>query len=936
VTLAALAVSVAMALGFALALAALRGRRPRPTANDGMTAHDRRRGKDPMLEDLDPAETREWVEALDSVLAFEGADRAYVLLDEVLTQARRKGAPVPYAATTPYLNTIPPDREDRLDPRQLTLDHQIRSLIRWNALAIVLRANAESSELGGHIASFQSAATLYDVGFQHFFRAPADDHGGDLLFIQGHSSPGIYARSFVEGRLSEDQLSKFRMETGGGGLSSYPHPWLMPDYWQLPTVSMGLGPIMAIYQARFLKYLASRGLADTSARKVWAFLGDGETDEPESLGAISLASREKLDNLIFVVNCNLQRLDGPVRGNGKIIQELEGIFRGAGWNVIKTIWGSGWDPLIARDSTGLLLKRMEECVDGDYQDFKSKDGAYVRANFFGKYPELLAMVEGMTDDEIWALNRGGHDPNKVYAAYTAAMRTTGQPTVILAKTVKGYGMGESGEAQNITHQQKHMARAALELFRDRFSLPLSDEQLAEIPFLRFSDDSPEMAYLRERRAALGGPLPARRRRSTATLEVPPLSAFGGQLAGTPGREISTTMAFVRILNTLLRDKKIGNRVVPIVPDESRTFGMEGMFRQYGIFSQAGQLYQPEDASQLMYYREAPDGQMLQEGISEAGAMSSWIAAATAYSTSDVPMIPFYIFYSMFGFQRVMDLAWAAGDSRARGFLLGGTAGRTTLNGEGLQHEDGHSHVLAAMIPNCVPYDPTYSCEVAVIIQDGLRRMLAEQEDVFFYLTLMNENYEHPPLTEGAENGILRGMYLLRDGAGGSGDAAAPRVQLLGSGTILREVLAGADLLAADYGVTADVWSATSFTELRRDGLAAERWNMLHPGQQPRRSYVEDCLAGRAGPVIAATDYVRSFADQIRPFVRARYRVLGTDGFGRSDYRKNLRRFFEVDRHYVAVTALAALAQDGTIPAATVADAIARYEIDTEKPDPWTI
>jgi pyruvate dehydrogenase E1 component len=893
-----------------------------------------------MLEDLDPAETREWLEALDSVLAYEGADRAYYLLDEVTAEARREGAPVPYSATTPYLNTIPPQKEDRPSARELALDHRIRSLIRWNAMAMVLRANAESSELGGHIASFQSAATLYDVGFQHFFHGPSEEHGGDLLFIQGHSSPGIYARSFVEGRLTEEQLLKFRQETGAGngqgGLSSYPHPWLMPDYWQMPTVSMGLGPIMAIYQARFLKYLASRGLADTGpagagGRKVWAFLGDGEMDEPESLGAIAMASREKLDNLIFVINCNLQRLDGPVRGNGKIIQELEGIFRGAGWNVIKAIWGSNWDPLIARDSTGLLLKRMEEAVDGEYQDFKSKDGAYVREKFFGKYPELLEMVAGMTDDEIWALNRGGHDPVKVYAAYSAAVRHTGQPTVILAKTIKGYGMGESGEGQNITHQQKHMADASLVRFRDRFGLPLTDEQLAGLAFLRFDEDSEEMAYLRERRSALGGYLPSRRRRSTETLPVPDLSAFGGQLGGTPGRQISTTMAFVRILNTLLRDKAIGPRVVPIVPDESRTFGMEGMFRQFGIFSQAGQLYQPEDANQLMYYREAPDGQMLQEGINEAGAMASWIAAATAYSTSDLPMIPFYIFYSMFGFQRVMDLIWAAGDSRARGFLLGGTAGRTTLNGEGLQHEDGHSHVLASVVPNCVSYDPTFSYEVAVIIQDGLRRMFGDQEDVFFYLTLMNENYEHPALPEGAEAGILRGMYLLREGSGASG---APSVQLLGSGTILREVLAGADLLTSDYGVSCDVWSATSFTELRRDGLAAERWNMLHPEAPPRRSYVAECLAGRpAGPVIAATDYVKTYPDQIRAFVAGRYLVLGTDGYGRSDYRRNLRRFFEVDRHYVAVAALSSLASEGAVPASTVADAIARYGVEEDKPDP---
>ena len=883
-----------------------------------------------MLEDVDPAETREWVDALDSVLTFEGADRASFLLDEVISEARRKGAPVSYGVTTPYLNTIPPSKEDRLGPRELALDRRIRSLIRWNAMAIVLRANAESTELGGHIASFQSMATLYEVGFQHFFHAPTDQHGGDLVFFQGHSSPGIYARSFVEGRLTEGQLTKFRMETGSGGLSSYPHPWLMPDYWQMPTVSMGLGPIMAIYQARFLKYLACRGLADSADRKVWAFLGDGETDEPESLGAIALASRERLDNLIFVINCNLQRLDGPVRGNGKIIQELEGIFRGAGWNVIKVIWGSGWDPLIARDSSGLLLKRMEECVDGEYQDFKSKNGAYVREKFFGKYPELAEMVAGMTDDEVWALNRGGHDPDKVYAAYSAAVRTVGQPTVILAKTIKGYGMGESGEGQNITHQQKHMADVALRQFRDRFDVPVTDEQLAELPFLRFDEDSEEMAYLRERRAALGGFLPARRRRSSHTLPVPELSAFGAQLGGTPGRQISTTMAFVRILNTLLRDKKIGRHVVPIVPDESRTFGMEGMFRQFGIFSQVGQLYQPEDANQLMYYREAPDGQMLQEGITEEGGMASWIAAATGYSTSDAPMIPFYIFYSMFGFQRFMDLAWAAGDARARGFLLGATSGRTTLNGEGLQHEDGHSHVLASVIPSCVAYDPAFGYEVAVIVHDGLRRMLAEQEDVYFYITLMNENYEHPAMPEGAEAGIVKGMYVLREASPAAG---TPAVQLLGSGTILQEVLAGADLLAADYGVAADVWSATSFTELRRDGLAAERWNMLNPTEPLRRSYVEECLSGRPGPVIAATNYVRSFADQIRPFVPRRYRVLGTDGYGRSDYRRNLRRFFEVDRHYVAVAALKSLAEEGTIASATVADAISRYGIDAGRPDP---
>ena len=847
----------------------------------------------------------------------------------MLAEARRKGAPVPYSANTPYLNTIPPDQQAR-HPGDRAVEHRIRSLIRWNAAALVLRANKESSELGGHIASFQSAATLYDAGFMWFWHAASERHGGDLVYIQGHSSPGIYARAFLEGRLTEEQLLSFRQEVDGKGLSSYPHPWLMPEFWQFPTVSMGLGPIMAIYQARFLKYLHYRGLADTANRKVWAFLGDGETDEPESLGAISLATRDKLDNLIFVVNCNLQRLDGPVRGNGKIIQELEAIFRGAGWNVIKVLWGTGWDQLIARDTTGILLKRMEEAVDGEYQDFKSKNGAYVREHFFGKYPELAAMVADWTDDQIWELNRGGHDPLKVYAAYAEAVKHTGQPTVILAKTVKGYGMGEAGEGQNVTHQQKKMGEEALKAFRDRFSLPIPDEQLTSYPLIRFHEDSPELRYLRERRAVLGGSLPARRAHSAA-LDIPPLSAFDAQLKGTEGREISTTMAFVRILTTLLRDKALGKHVVPIVPDESRTFGMEGMFRQFGIFSQVGQLYRPEDANQLMFYKEDRNGQILQEGINEPGAMASWIAAATAYSASNVPMIPFYIYYSMFGFQRVGDLAWAAGDSRARGFLLGGTAGRTTLNGEGLQHEDGHSHILASTIPNCVAYDPTFGYEVAVIIHDGLRRMVQEQEDVFYYITLMNENYAHPPMPAGAEDGIRKGMYLLREAS--APDQNAPRVQLLGSGTILREVLAAADLLAQDFGVAADVWSAPSFTELRREGLDTDRWNLLHPSELPRKSYVELCLADRQGPVIAASDYMKAFADGIRAYVPRRYRVLGTDGFGRSDYRRRLRRFFEVDRWLVTVAALKALADEGTIPASRAADAIRQYEIDPDKANP---
>jgi pyruvate dehydrogenase E1 component len=879
--------------------------------------------------DSDPLETQEWREALDGVVEFEGPERAEFLLDQVLAEARRKGAPVPYSANTPYLNTIPPDQQAR-HPGDRAVEHRIRSLIRWNAAALVLRANKESSELGGHIASFQSAATLYDAGFMWFWHAASERHGGDLVYIQGHSSPGIYARAFLEGRLTEEQLLSFRQEVDGKGLSSYPHPWLMPEFWQFPTVSMGLGPIMAIYQARFLKYLHYRGLADTANRKVWAFLGDGETDEPESLGAISLATREKLDNLIFVVNCNLQRLDGPVRGNGKIIQELEAIFRGAGWNVIKVLWGTGWDQLIARDTTGILLKRMEEAVDGEYQDFKSKNGAYVREHFFGKYPELAAMVADWTDDQIWELNRGGHDPLKVYAAYAEAVKHTGQPTVILAKTVKGYGMGEAGEGQNVTHQQKKMGEEALKAFRDRFSLPIPDEQLTSYPLIRFHEDSPELRYLRERRAVLGGSLPARRTHSVA-LDIPPLSAFDAQLKGTEGREISTTMAFVRILTTLLRDKALGKHVVPIVPDESRTFGMEGMFRQFGIFSQVGQLYRPEDANQLMFYKEDRNGQILQEGINEPGAMASWIAAATAYSVSNVPMIPFYIYYSMFGFQRVGDLAWAAGDSRARGFLLGGTAGRTTLNGEGLQHEDGHSHILASTIPNCVAYDPTFAYEVAVIIHDGLRRMVQEQEDVFYYITVMNENYAHPPMPAGAEDGIRKGMYLLREAS--APDQNAPRVQLLGSGTILREVLAAADLLAQDFGVAADVWSAPSFTELRREGLDTDRWNLLHPSELPRKSYVELCLADRQGPVIAASDYMKAFADGIRAYVPRRYRVLGTDGFGRSDYRRRLRRFFEVDRWLVTVAALKALADEGTIPASRAADAIRQYEIDPDKANP---
>jgi len=883
------------------------------------------------LQDIDPLETREWVDSLEAVLEIEGPERAHFILEQLVDKARRSGAYLPYRANTAYINTIPPGLEER-PPGDQAIEHRLRSIVRWNAVAMVLRAGKKNLELGGHIASFASAATLYDVGFNHFWRAPGEEHGGDLVYMQGHSSPGVYARAFLEGRISEEQLDHFRQEVEGHGISSYPHPWLMPDFWQFPTVSMGLGPIQAIYQARFLRYLEDRGLAKTAERRVWAFMGDGEMDEPESLGAIGMAARESLDNLIFVVNCNLQRLDGPVRGNGKIIQELESDFRGAGWNVIKVIWGSYWDPLLARDTDGLLQRRMEEAVDGEYQKFKSRDGAYVREHFFGKYPELKERVASMSDEDIWRLNRGGHDPHKIYAAYAAAMKHRGQPTVILAKTVKGYGMGAVGEGKNIAHQQKKMPNEALRQFRDRFNIPIPDDKLADIPYYRPPADSPELKYLRELRGALGGSLPQRRRKSRA-LQVPKLEAFKPLLEATgEGREISTTMAFVRLLGILLKDKNVGRNVVPIVPDESRTFGMEGLFRQLGIYSSVGQLYEPEDSDQLMFYKEDKNGQILQEGINEPGAMCSWMAAATSYSNNDVPMIPFYIFYSMFGLQRTGDLVWASGDIRARGFLLGGTAGRTTLNGEGLQHEDGHSHVLASVIPNCVSYDPTFAYEVAVIVQDGLRRMMEEQEDVFYYVTLMNENYPHPALPEGAREGILKGMYRVAD----AGAAKGPRVQLLGSGTILREVMAGSELLKSDWGVAADVWSCPSFTQLRREGMECARWNLLHPTEKPRLSYVEQCLAPTRGPVVASTDYVRTFADQIREFVPRRYRVLGTDGFGRSDSRRNLRRFFEVDRHYVAVAALRALAEEGEVPAAKVAEALKKYGIDPARPAPWTV
>jgi pyruvate dehydrogenase E1 component len=880
--------------------------------------------------DPDHEETREWLDALEAVIEHEGPERAHELIERLIGLAQRAGINLPYSATTDYVNTIPADRQPRA-PGDYALENRIRAYVRWNALAMVLRANKGESNLGGHIASFASAATLYDVGFQHFWHAPSESHGGDLIFFQGHSAPGIYARAYMLGRFDEAKLDGFRQEVDGHGIPSYPHPWLLPDFWQFPTVSMGLGPLQAIYQARFMKYLDDRGLASAAGRKVWAFMGDGEMDEPESMGAIGMAGRERLDNLIFVVNCNLQRLDGPVRGNGKIIQELEADFRGAGWNVIKVIWGSYWDPLLAQDKHGHLRRRMMECVDGDYQTFKSKDGAYVREHFFNT-PELREMVATWSDDDIWRLNRGGHDPHKVWAAYKAATEHTGQPTVILAKTIKGYGMGESGEAQNITHQQKKMGTTSLKAFRDRFQLPVSDAQLEELPYLRFPDDSPELKYMREHRQALGGYLP-QRRRQVEPLPVPALSAFDAQLKATGvGREISTTMAFVRILNTLLRDKTLGRRIVPIVPDESRTFGMEGMFRQFGIWNQQGQAYVPQDADQLMFYKESKDGQILQEGINEAGAMADWIAAATSYSTHGVQMIPFYIFYSMFGLQRTMDLCWAAGDSRARGFLVGGTAGRTTLNGEGLQHEDGHSHVLAATIPNCIAYDPTFSYELAVIVQDGLRRMVSEQQDVFYYLTVMNENYEHPEMPAGVEADILKGMYLFRKGA----NSNAPRVQLLGSGVIFREAIAAADLLKNDWGVDADLWSCTSFNELARDGHNCVRHQLLHPTEPKKLCHVASKLADTRGPVVAATDYIRMLAEQIRPFVTLdgrRYTVLGTDGFGRSDTREKLRHFFEVDRHWITIAALRSLADDGQLPITTVSEALQKYGLDPSKPNP---
>ena len=910
-----------------------------PESLPGVAAHD-------VAADTDAQETREWTDALSAVIAAEGPERAHYLLDQLLEHARQHSIDRPFSANTGYVNTIEPDQEER-SPGNLELEGRLRAYMRWNAMALVVKANrlhpADGGDLGGHISSFASVAHMFAAGFNHFWHAESDEvgkeHGGDLLYIQGHSSPGIYARAFMEGRLTEEQMLNFRQEVGGKGLSSYPHPKLMPEFWQFPTVSMGLGPLMSIYQARFLKYLHARGIADTANRKVWVFCGDGEMDEPESLGAIGLAAREKLDNLVFVVNCNLQRLDGPVRGNGKIIQELEGEFRGAGWNVIKLIWGENWDPLLARDKDGALRKIMMDCLDGDYQAFKANDGAFVRKNFFGRDPRTLELVAKMSDKDVWNLRRGGHDAQKVYAAFHRANATVGQPTVLLVKTVKGWGMGSAGEGKNTAHQAKKLSDEDIKFFRDRFNIPVADSDLANIPFYKPADDTPEMRYLHERRKALGGYLPKRRIKADESFTVPTLETFKAVLDPTvEGREISTTQAYVRFLTQLLRDKALGPRVVPILVDEARTFGMEGLFRQIGIYNPEGQKYTPVDKDQVMFYREAKDGQILQEGINEPGGMSSWIAAATSYSTNNRIMVPFYVYYSMFGFQRIGDLAWAAGDMQARGFLLGGTSGRTTLNGEGLQHEDGHSHILASTIPNCISYDPTFAHEVGVILHHGLKRMVEDQDNVYFYITLLNENYPMPGLKPGTEEQIIKGMYLLEEGAK-PGVPKAPgeslRVNLLGSGTILRESQAAKLLLEADWGVAANVWSCPSFNELARNGQDCERWNLLNPTAEPRVPFVTQQLTPHAGPVVAATDYMKNYVDQIRSFIpRGRaYKVLGTDGYGRSDFRSKLREHFEVNRHYIVVAALKALAEEGTVPAAKVAEAINKYGIDTQKINP---
>ncbi len=877
--------------------------------------------------DIDPTETQEWLDSLSAVISKDGSERAHYLLKKLIDETYKEGSHKPLTRNTPYINTISPEHEVK-SPGDQNIERKIRSLIRWNAAAMVVKANKKNPELGGHIGTFASAATLYDVGMNHFWRAKNNKFGGDLIYFQGHSAPGMYARAYLEGRLTEKQLNNFRQEVDGKGLSSYPHPWLMPQFWQFPIVSMGLGPIMSIYQARFTKYLINRGLLKDEGRKIWAFIGDGETDEPESLGAIGLAAREKLDNLIFVINCNLQRLDGPVRGNGKIIQELEGIFRGAGWNVIKVIWGSYWDSLLSKDKSGLLVKRMDECLDGEYQAFKAKGGAYVRNNFFGKYPELRDLVSTMTDRDIWRLNRGGHDPHKVYAAYDAAVKTKDQPTVILAKTIKGYGMGKSGESTNITHQQKKLGEEDLLYYRDRFDIPLTDQQVKNIEFYKPDEKSEEIKYIKERRMKLGGNLPERTSYAKP-IKKPAKNIFENMLKSSESREMSTTMALVRMLTSLLRDKNIAPKLVPIIPDEARTFGMEGFFQKIGIYAHEGQKYEPVDSEQLSSYKEDKKGQVLEEGITESGAMSSWIAAGTAYTNHDLEMIPIYLFYSMFGFQRIMDLAWAAGDSQTRGFLIGATSGRTTLAGEGLQHQDGHSHLLASTIPNCISYDPTFAYELAVILREGLKRMHDNQENIFYYITVMNENYKHPKIPRDSENGILKGMYLLKEFT----NKGTIKIQLLGCGAILREILAAAEILSKDYGVDCDVWSVTSFNELRRDGMETERKNLLNPLEKPEKSYVQKCLSKREGPIIAASDYIRTYADQIRPYLSKPFYSFGTDGYGRSDSRKKLRQFFEVDKEHIVSYALSALAKEQLISSKYAIKAMKKYKINKNKPIP---
>ena len=879
--------------------------------------------------DIDPIETKEWLESLSAVLEKDGKLRAQFLIKQLIEHSYKKGSDLVLSRNTPYINTIPPEQETKSSGDQ-NLERKIRSLIRWNAAAMVVRANKKNPELGGHIGTFASAATLYDVGMNHFWRAKNNKFGGDLIYFQGHSAPGMYARAFLEGRITPKQLDYFRQEVKPGGLSSYPHPWLMPKFWQFPVVSMGLGAMMSIYQARFTKYLINRGLLKDEGRKVWSFLGDGEMDEPESMGAIGLAAREKLDNLIVVVNCNLQRLDGPVRGNGKIIQELEGIFRGAGWNVIKVIWGSYWDPLLAKDKTGMLIRRMGEAVDGEYQAFKAKGGAYVRENFFGKYPELLDLVSQMTDKDIWKLNRGGHDPHKVYAAYHSAMQHTGSPTVILAKTIKGYGMGKSGESMNTTHQQKKLGEEDLLYYRDRFDVPLTDEQVKNIEYYKPPENSPEIKYLKECRLKLGGNLPERSS-FAKSIKTPSVDVFSAMKESTGKKEMSTTMILVRMLTSLLRDKNVASRLVPIIPDEARTFGMEGFFQKIGIYAHEGQKYEPVDSEQLSSYREDIKGQVLEEGITEAGAMSSWIAAGTSYTNHDLEMIPIYLFYSMFGFQRIGDFAWAAGDAQTRGFLIGATAGRTTLAGEGLQHGDGHSHILSSVIPNCKSYDPTFGYELATIFREGLRRMHEKQENIFYYITTMNENYPHPemPKGKGVEDGILKGMYLFKE----LNKYKKTKIQLLGSGTILREMIAAAEILQKDYQIDSNVWSVTSFNELRKEALEVERYNLLNPDKKPKKNYIEKCMSTTEGPIVSASDYIRLNSDQIRPFIRKSFYSFGTDGYGRSDTRKNLRKFFEIDKEHLVTYSLSVLAKEQLIPSKYAKEAIKKYNIDPEKPFP---